>query len=132
MADPAAEYLDTLEEPRRGEVARLHALVTEALPELPVSASAAGLGYGPFHYRYASGREGDSHLISLASRKQYMSLYVNCAPGGRYLAEDFAPRLPSADVGRSCVRFKSVADLDEAVIRELVRAAAAAGPADAA
>jgi hypothetical protein len=32
------------------------------------------LGYGRFHYRYASGREGDASLVALSSRKQYISL----------------------------------------------------------
>ena len=59
------------------------------------------LGYGPFHYRYASGREGDASLIALASRKQYISLYVLCTTERGYLAEQYAERLPKAASARA-------------------------------
>ena len=90
------------------------------------------LGYGPFHYRYASGREGDTTLLGLASQKRYISLYVLCAKGGRYLAESYAERLPKASVGKSCVRFARLSDLDPAVLAELVTEAARLGPGDTA
>ena len=90
------------------------------------------LGYGPFHYRYASGREGDTTLLGLASQKRYISLYVLCANGGRYLAESYAERLPKASVGKSCVRFARLSDVDPAVLAELVTEAARLGPGDAA
>jgi len=90
------------------------------------------LGYGPFHYRYASGREGDTTLLGLASQKRYISLYVLCANGGRYLTESYAERLPKASVGKSCVRFARLSDIDPAVLAELVTEAARLGPGDAA
>jgi hypothetical protein len=62
------------------------------------------LGYGRYHYRYASGREGDAARISVASRKGGISLYVNAVDGERYLAESYRDRLPRADIGKSCVR----------------------------
>ena len=94
--------------------------------------TSSGVGFGPYHYRYASGREGDSHLISVVDRRQYISLYVNCVHEGAYLAERYADRLPNADVGRSCVRFKRLDDVDADVLRRLARDAAATGPAGAA
>jgi len=90
------------------------------------------LGYGPFHYRYASGREGDTTLLGLASQKRYISLYVLCANGGHYLAESYAERLPKASVGKSCVRFARLSDVDTAVLADLVTEAARLGPGDAA
>ena len=78
------------------------------------------LGYGRFHYRYATGREGDASLIALSSRKSYISLYVLCADETGYLAEQYVERLPKASIGKSCVRFKRLADLDEGVLRELL------------
>jgi len=80
------------------------------------------LGYGPFHYRYASGREGDTAKVSLASRRQHISLYVSCTVGDgeRSLAEEYREQLPGADIGKSCIRFKRPADLDPDVLRELL------------
>ena len=135
MAAPASaeEYIAALEEPRRTDVRRLHELVRETLPHLEPSVASGMIGYGSYHYRYASGREGDTAVVGLASRKQYISLYVNCAhDGDRYVAEDYADRLPKADIGRACVRFKRTDDVDLAVLRELLAEAGRLGGAGAA
>lgn len=88
------------------------------------------LGYGAYHYRYASGREGDWMLVGLASNKRYISLYVTAGrPDGRYLAEAYADRLPAASIGRSCIRVKRAADLDPEVVTALLVEAAAHPPA---
>jgi hypothetical protein len=122
------EFIETLEEPRRREIRRLHELITSAAPDLPATFDGTMLGYGPFHYRYATGREGDTFLLSLASRKQHISLYVLCTDEGRYLAEKYVDRLPKASIGKSCVRFKRTDDVDLDVLRELVAEAATIGP----
>ena len=104
------DYLATVEEKRRDDVGRLCALIAEAVPGLAVDVTSSGVGYGPYHYRYASGREGDTPP-ALAGRaaRQHISLYVQLqSVDGAYLAERYADRLPNADVGvgKSCVRIK--------------------------
>ena len=126
------DYIDSLEEPRRGEVRALHDLIRATAPDLEPHVASGMLGYGPFHYRYASGREGDASLLALASRKRYISLYVLCTTEDGYLAEQYAERLPKADIGRSCVRFTRAADVDPGVLRELIAEAGRIGPAAAA
>ena len=126
------DYIAALAEPRRTDVAALDALIREHAPGLEPVVAGKMLGYGPFHYRYASGREGDTTLLGLASQKRYISLYVLCANGGRYLAESYAERLPKASVGKSCVRFARLSDVDPPVLAELVTEAARLGPGDAA
>ncbi|MFJ7217012.1 DUF1801 domain-containing protein [Amycolatopsis sp. NPDC098790] len=69
--------------------------------------------------------------MSLAARKNHVSLYVSCVVGDRYLPEAFAERLPGASVGKSCVRFKRLSDVDTEVLKELLRAAAVTPPAGA-
>lgn len=126
------DYLDGLEEPRRSDMVALDALIRRTAPDLEPGMAGAMLGYGPFHYRYASGREGDATLLALASHKRYISLYVLCSVDGRYLAETFVERLPRASIGKSCVRFARLSDVDLDVITDLVREAARLGPAGAA
>lgn len=121
-------HLGTADPGRRADLERLHEIIREAAPDLEVEITPTTVGYGPFHYRYATGREGDSHLLSVANRKRYISLYVNCASEGEYLAERFAARLPKANVGRSCIRFAHLDELDRGVLEELVRTAAEQGP----
>ena len=86
------------------------------------------IGYGPYHYRYASGREGDAHLLALAPHKNYISLYVLCTKDGAYLAESYRERLPKANIGKSCVRFKRPSDIDLGELRELLAEAVRLGP----
>jgi Domain of unknown function (DU1801) len=99
------------------DLERLDALIRETLPEL----EAQGHNYGPFHYRYASGREGDAYRVSIAERKHGISLYVLAlTEDGQYLAESRADRFPKASVGKSCVRFKRLDDIDEGELRDLL------------
>ena len=113
-------YIAGLAEPRRSQIAQLDALIKETRPDLGTFLYGSMLGYGPFHYRYASGREGDAAKVALASQKNYISLYVlsTVGDGDRYLAEEYRERLPKANIGKSCIRFKRPADLD--ALRELL------------
>jgi hypothetical protein len=57
---------------------------------------------------------------------------VLCATGAGYLAETYRERLPKASIGKSCVRFTSLANVDVDVLRELIGEAASRGPEAAA
>ena len=125
-------YIAQVDEPRREQVGRLHELIRKTVPDLEPYMESGMIGYGRYHYRYASGREGDWCLLGLASHKRYISLYVVAEDGkGGYLAEGYRDRLPNADIGRSCVRFKGLDDLDQEALRELVREAARSSAASA-
>jgi uncharacterized protein YdhG (YjbR/CyaY superfamily) len=126
-AKTPAEYIAEVEEKRRGDIRRLHDLVREIAPELEPTMEFGMLGYGKFHYKYASGREGDWMKIGIANNKQYISLYCCGADDEGYVAERYRERLPKANIGKSCVRFKRLSDLDEDTLKELIREAAAAG-----
>jgi hypothetical protein len=119
------EYIAALAEPRRSEVAELDRIIRETVPELEPHIRSGMIGYGPFHYRYASGRDGDWFRIGLASNKSYISLYACAADNRGYVAERYKGRLPKANIGRSCVRFRRIADLDVGVLRDLLRETAA-------
>lgn len=118
------QFLRSVPEPQRAELLRLHALIRDTVPELkPSVASGVGVGYGPYHYKYASGREGDSFIVALAPRKNSISLYVNGLANGKYLAESYASRLGKVECGKSCVRFRRLDDLNEPALRSRLRAA---------
>ena len=114
-------YLDALAEPRRSDVRALHELIRAEAPGLEPHLQSGMLAYGRYTYHYASGRAGEWFPIGLASHKRYISLYVMGTDGERYLAESFKERLPKADIGKSCVRFRRLADLDRDALTELVR-----------
>lgn len=121
------EYIAQVEEERRDDIQKLHDLVREVAPELEPTMDFKMLGYGKMEYKYASGREGEWMKIGIANNKQYISIYCCAADDEGYVAERYKERLPKASIGKSCVRFKRVSDLDEEVLRELIRESADAG-----
>lgn len=121
-----ADYISQLEEPRKAEIASLDALIRKTAPKLATGIQSGMLVYGPFRYKYASGREGETAKLTLASNANYISLYVNCVGSTAYLAEDFKEEFPKAKIGKSCVRFKKLTDLDPAALKKLISAAAKA------
>jgi Domain of unknown function (DU1801) len=125
------EYLAALPDGRRQAMTEVHGVIRRAAPQLECSMAGAMIGYGPFHYRYASGREGDTFIVSLANQKRHVSLYLCAEVDGEYLAEANADRLGHVSVGKSCIRFTKLENLDLDVTAELVRLAAASGGAGA-
>jgi Domain of unknown function (DU1801) len=135
------EFIGSLDDPRRGEIQELHDFIRKTVPKLEPyileryvegSVASAVIGYGRYHYRYASGREGELFVVGLASRKQYISLYVIGEQDGGYIAEAWASRLGKVDVGKTCIRIKRLDDVDRPQLAKLLRAAASSQPPGAA
>jgi len=123
-----AEYIAAVDDDRRADVAALDALIREHAPELEPTIMGGMLGYGPYRYRYATGREGEACKLSIASNVSFISLYCLVADADGHLAERYTDRLPKARVTKYCVRFKKLADLDEAAVVALVEEAARMDP----
>lgn len=113
------EYIAQIEEPRKSEIVTLYNLIYETAPTLKPYMQSGMIGFGKYHYKYASGREGDWFMIGLASQKNYISVYVCAAIDNKYIAERYKEKFPKASIGKSCIRFKSTQDIDLAVLREL-------------
>ena len=126
VTTPAA-YFATLPEPRRTELRSLHAAIRKAAPRLKPHVGYRGtlVGYGHYHYKYASGREGDCGIVGLSSRAQYISLYIAGHREGKTIVEAAKAKLGNVSVGRVCIRFKKLADLNVPAALELVRDASA-------
>jgi hypothetical protein len=121
------EYIAAVDDERRSDVATLDALIRKHAPELEPVIMDGMLGYGPFHYRYASGREGEACKLSIASNASYISLYCFAADTEGYVAERYVDRLPKASIGKSCVRFKKLSDLDDKALVALIKDTAKMG-----
>jgi hypothetical protein len=78
------------------------------------------IGYGMFHYKGKSGREGDWPVVALANQKNYISLYICAIEDGQYVAEKRKDELGKVSVGRSCVRFKKLEDLDITILKDIL------------
>lgn len=125
VATPA-EYIAKLSEPRKTEVAALDALIRKTAPKLKPFIHSGMLAYGPFPYKYASGREGDWFRIGLASNKNYISIYICAGDGKGYVPGRYKEALPKASIGRSCVRFQRLSDLDPSALKRMLREGAQA------
>lgn len=113
------EYIRLIEEPRKNEFKKLHQFICTLVPYKPQLFGSI-IGYGKFHYKYASGREGDWYLLGLASQKNYISLYVCASKNGKYLPEFYKDQLPNASIGKSCIRFKKIDDIDLDVLTRII------------
>lgn len=129
QAKSPADYIKQIDEPRRAEIAKLDKFIRRTAPKMKpfvLQGTTPMLGYGPYHYKYASGREGDTAVIVLASQKNYISLYVSCVDEalGKYVAEKYEDQLGKVNVGKSCIRFKRLEDVNLDVMADVLREAA--------
>ena len=122
-----AEDIAAVDDTRRPDIEALDALIRAHAPQLEPVVMGGMLGYGPFRYKYASGREGEACALSLASNASYISLYCFAADEKGYVAERYVERLPKAKIGKSCVTFKKLADLDETALVALIEETATMG-----
>jgi hypothetical protein len=75
------------------------------------------VGFGRYHYRYESGREGDSMLTGFSPRKAKSVVYI--LPGYDDIADDLA-QLGKHTIGKSCLYINKLADVDLAVLERIV------------
>lgn len=113
-------FAATLEpERRRRETGELDRLFREVSGYSPVMWGSSIVGYGRYHYRYASGREGDFLATGFSPRKAAISVYI--MPGyGDYA--DILKDLGKHRLGKSCLYINKLADIDLSVLARLVRA----------
>ncbi|HMQ52658.1 MAG TPA: DUF1801 domain-containing protein [Anaerolineae bacterium] len=76
------------------------------------------VGFGRYHYRYASGREGDWFLTGFSPRKQNLTLYI-MAGFDQY--EALLAQLGKFKTGKSCLYIKKIEDIDLPTLRQLVQ-----------
>jgi hypothetical protein len=120
-AKTISQYFAQIEEPRRSDVKALHDMIVKAVPKLKPSIQVGMIGYGTYHFKYASGREGDWPIIALASQKSYISVYVCASERGEYVAEKHKQEMPKASVGKSCIRFKRLSDIDLKTLEKVIK-----------
>ncbi len=75
------------------------------------------VGYGSYHYRYESGREGDFMITGFAPRKQALTIYI--MPGFERF-QGLMSKLGRYKTGKSCLYVKRLADVDETVLEQLI------------
>lgn len=114
------KFLRQIEDPHQQKDAeRILQLMEEISGEAPRMWGDNMIGFGSYHYRYASGREGDWFLTGFSPRKKQFSLYIMA---GFEQYEALLQKLGKYKTGKSCLYIKKLSDVDEAILRELIRA----------
>ncbi|MDU8928872.1 DUF1801 domain-containing protein [Alisedimentitalea sp. MJ-SS2] len=118
-ADVAA-YLAQVEPQRRREDAeQLDEVFRRVTGFLPRLWGPSIIGYGRYHYRYDSGREGDFLATGFAPRKASLVIYI--MPGYADFSEILG-RLGKHRLGKSCLYINKMSDINKAILEELIRA----------
>jgi len=102
---------------RRADARELCALLSEVTGEPPMLWASGIVGFGTYHYRYDSGREGDGPAAAFAPRKPATTIYLN--DGVDAHADDLA-RLGPHTTGVGCLYVKDLAQVDLGVLEQVV------------
>ena len=99
------------------DCARLAALLKKVTRSEPKMWGPSIVGYGSYRYKYESGREGESCLTGFAIRKSELVVYLTAESADQAA---LLAKLGKHKMGKSCLYFKRLADLDTAVLEKLV------------
>ncbi|WP_130505630.1 DUF1801 domain-containing protein [Microterricola gilva] len=115
----ALEYVAAVAHPvRRRDAQTLLELFGRITGESPVLWGPSIVGFGQYHYRYASGREGDAPAAGFSPRKAAMSIYLADGIGAH---DDALARLGEFTSGVGCLYIKDLDKVDLAVLESIVR-----------
>ncbi|HEX3313700.1 MAG TPA: DUF1801 domain-containing protein [Gemmataceae bacterium] len=78
------------------------------------------VGFGDFHYRYESGREGDTFLIGFASRKPDLTLYLGACFAARMETKESLGKLGKHKCGKGCLYLRRLGDVDLVELRRMM------------
>ena len=123
-AKTAKEYFAALPKERREQMETLDKFIRKSVPKLKPHFPYNMPGYGSFKYSNSKKQLMDWPVIALASQKNYISIYVCAVDKGKYIAEMHKSSLGKVSVGRSCIRFKRLDDVNLKVLEKVLKLAA--------
>lgn len=111
-------FLKSIDDPRkRSDARKVASMMRKATGHRAKMWGSSIVGYGKYHYKYASGREGDFMLTGFSPRKQNLAVYI--IPG----FTPFAPlmkKLGKYKSSKSCLYIRKLEDVDETVLENLI------------
>lgn len=120
------EYLANIPPERTEAIHYLHQFIQDTAPSLKPHFAYNMLGYGSFKYKNYKKEIIDWPTVALANQKNYISLYIcSVDKDGNYIAEKNKAKLGKVSVGKSCIRFKKLEDLNLVELAKAIQEAAA-------
>jgi hypothetical protein len=102
---------------KRADVKKVAAMMRKATGARAVMWGPGIVGYGQYHYQYASGREGDFMVTGFSPRKQALTVYI--IPGFNPF-DSMMKKLGKYKTGKSCLYINRLSDVDESVLERLI------------
>lgn len=112
------DFINKIEdETKRNDAWKIAAMMEKASGKPPKMWGASIIGFDQYHYKYESGREGDMCRIGFSPRKQNLVVYI---VDGFEKYDDLMSKLGKHSIGKSCLYFKKLSDIDENILKELI------------
>ena len=117
--DSVEQFINGVADPkRRQECFTILEIMKQATGAEPTMWGSSIVGLGNYHYKYASGREGDWFLTGFSPRKQNLTLYLM---SGFDRFDELLQRLGKHKTGKGCLYINKIEDIDLPTLKELVR-----------
>ena len=112
-----SDYLNTVtDETKRADCFKIIELIEEQTGLPPKMWGPAIVGFGSYHYKYDSGREGDAPLFGFSPRANAISLYLSSSFPGR---EELLAKFGKHTVAKACVYIKKLSDVDTDILKTM-------------
>ena len=112
------DYIAAIADDARREDCRvLVKLMTKVTKHPPAMWGTGIVGFGSYHYKYESGREGDSCLVGFASRKSDISVYLMCSDSHQ---TELLAHLGKHKMGKGCLYLRRLSDIDSKILEQLI------------
>jgi hypothetical protein len=105
------------DETKRADAKALVKLMQTKSGEKPQMWGPSIIGFGSYHYKYESGREGDAPLVAFSPRKAASVLYLGLGDGG---SKALLAKLGKHTMSKGCLSIKRLADVDEDILEKIV------------
>ncbi len=117
-AQSVTSFLNNVENPQKREDCHTIAnLMEQVTGQPPVMWGESIVGFGHYHYRYESGREGDWFVIGFSPRKQNLTLYI--MPGVEH-SQELLNKLGKYKTGKACLYIKKLKDINLDILKQLL------------
>lgn len=130
--DQIDHYINSQDEPKRTEMADLHARIIKIAPEAALwyldgkngegkVVSNPNIGYGSYTIKYADGSNREFYQVGLSGNKTGISVYIMGIDDKTYLSKTFGEKLGKATVTGYCIKFKKLTDINIDVLEAAIR-----------
>jgi len=126
------KYITSQPEPKRSDMQELHRLTLQVMPACKLwfldgkndenkVVSNPNIGYGSQTIKYADGKTREFYQIGLSANKTGISVYILGIEDKKYLAQAYGKKLGKASVTGYCIRFKTLKDINIAILEAAIR-----------